>query len=855
MTNMNTILRQSFIFAFLLIMFCIAIPGVGHATNHYTFEHAEEMRLSGRIDWQDYGPAVFSQAIEENKPIFLVLTAPSWCYWCHVYTSDSYIYNEEIYPTINDQFIPVYVDADKRQDLTREFLEGGWPSTTVMAPNGDRLYGFSGPRPIANMKANLLEAVNFVNTSGFSNSVSYQYEKTESVIPTQASLEQVLRFYDQFTRANFDEVYGGFGDGQKFPQARALDYFLDQYEETGDQWYIEAVEKTLTNQITTPEGIVDDYNLYDPLDGGFHRYGTTREWTPPHYEKMLYDNARLLNVYHHLLQLRGDNTQAQEVVRGTDAFIQEQWRDTENGGFYGNTDVHGEDAYFGQNPRPLDKPRVEKTKYTDWNAEAILTYLRLYQDTQNEIYKESAEEALQFFGQNMIDASGSYHYYKDDGDRGVRGMLLDNAYILLALSRGYEVLEDETYLIQAQQIADYMIANLYDWYGGGFFERNSPDKELYGPGQQISLTKPSEENGLAVLAMLRLSSQTQDTQKSDTYLHIGLTSLGAIQSVAIGSDQDYYGAQSAAYALQNNLLEKYQKRSQQTLALVENARGQFWVNDLIVDNAASTEEFIVSEEGLEKLEGPFVLLLLIAFGAGFLSFLSPCTLPVIPAFIAYTFGSRGKKLVWQTLAFFGGLSLVFIALGMSASFFGAVLKENITLFSQIAGIVLILFGLYIISGKGFRGFTFKNSKKPTTYFGSFVFGGIFGLSWTPCIGPILVSLLLLASIADSMFMGGVLLFAYALGLSLPLIILAFYADRVDKKGRLWKILAGRDLTINIGSKTFTAHSTSLISGIIFAILGYLIFSGTLYTFNELVGTSSFQKWIFGLEDYLIDLVR
>jgi len=122
------------------------------------------MRTSERIEWRDYGPGAFNEAIEQNKPIFLLLTAPSWCYWCHVYTSDDYIYNEMVYPTINEKFIPIYVDADKRQDLTRKYLEGGWPSTTVMTPSGERLFGYSGPRSIENMLTNLNQAVQYVNT-------------------------------------------------------------------------------------------------------------------------------------------------------------------------------------------------------------------------------------------------------------------------------------------------------------------------------------------------------------------------------------------------------------------------------------------------------------------------------------------------------------------------------------------------------------------------------------------------------------------------------------------------------------------------------------------------------------------
>ena len=156
-----------------------------------------------------------------------------------------------------------------------------------------------------------------------------------------------------------------------------------------------------------------------------------------------------------------------------------------------------------------------------------------------------------------------------------------------------------------------------------------------------------------------------------------------------------------------------------------------------------------------------------------------------------------------------------------------------------------------MSGRGFTGVNIERKKAPKTYLGSFAFGGILGLSWTPCIGPILVAILVLASTADSAFVGGLLLFAYAIGLAVPLIALAYFADRVNKESRLWKILSGREFSFTLGKRKMSVHSASLISGIIFLVLGYVIFSGNLYTFNELVGTSSFQKWIFGLEEGLL----
>jgi len=157
-------------------------------------------------------------------------------------------------------------------------------------------------------------------------------------------------------------------------------------------------------------------------------------------------------------------------------------------------------------------------------------------------------------------------------------------------------------------------------------------------------------------------------------------------------------------------------------------------------------------------------------------------------------------------------------------------------------------------GKGFAGIRVKQSK-PTTYLGSFLFGSALGISWTPCVGPILVALLLLASTTSSVLTGGLLLFMYAVGLALPLILISTYLEKINKESRLWKIIEGKELRLKFGNKMFSIHTNNLISGILFIILGYLIFSGILFAFNQYIVGTSFQKFIFGIEDWILGLVK
>ena len=806
------------------------------------------MRLSGRIEWQDYGPDAFLEAVEENRPVFLLLTAPSWCYWCHVYASDDYVYHPDVYPIINEKFVPVYVDADKRQDLTRKYLEGGWPSTTVLSPGRERLYGHSGPRPVENMVANLERAADFVGSRSFSNRDHYGYQPSPAIVPNERQLKDFEDGYARLISLSYDPVNGGFGSGQKFPQGLTLDFLLELYDSTGSSEWLEIVQNTLNNQYTQINELKTNYNLFDPVEGGFHRYGTRPDWTPPHYEKMLYDNARLLRAYSHLLQLTPEDKLAGEVTEKTNGFIMQKWWD-EEGGFYGNSDVHGEDKYYGLVTRPVPEPRVEKTKYSDWNAEAILTYLYLWQSTRVSEYREISEKSLDFFSENAISQNGAYHYVKPGGEKAVTGSLLDNAYLLLAFTEGYEILGKEEHLAVSKRLADYGLDSLYDWNSGGFFERNSADLDLYAPGENVDFSKPAE-NGVMAYALLKLYKITGNV----SYLNAGLKSLGTGLDRASGLDGRYYYAKASQFTIRNNLLAEFEANKAEIEEIEAAGQENFWANNFIAPRIQEPlREFVPSEEGIEKPGAPVWLLIPVALLAGLLSFLSPCTLPVAPAYVAYTFAASRRGVMGITIAFFLGLSVVFTLLGMSATLIGSFLKSHLAFFSQIAGIAVMLFGLWTLSGRGFSGF--KIRRQPVSYLGCFTFGGALALSWTPCVGPVLVAILLIASAASSAASGGLLLFAYGTGLALPLMAVSALIGKINKESAIWKLMKGRELNVSIMKRKFSVHTTSLTSGLLFVVLGCLMFSGMLFSFNQYVAAVPFQKYLFGLEDFLLGLIR
>jgi|TARA_Y100000310_G_scaffold36298_1_gene34179 cytochrome c-type biogenesis protein len=183
-----------------------------------------------------------------------------------------------------------------------------------------------------------------------------------------------------------------------------------------------------------------------------------------------------------------------------------------------------------------------------------------------------------------------------------------------------------------------------------------------------------------------------------------------------------------------------------------------------------------------------ILNLLIAFSAGFISFLSPCVLPLIPGYISYISGQTldeiigdNKSVLLKTIFFSVGFSIVFISFGITASFIGKFLINHSNQLRIIAGLIIILFSLQLI---GLINLKILNSEArffTKNYRNNLIFpvivGMAFGFGWTPCIGPILGSILALAAIEENINKGILLLSFYSLGLAIPFIISGVLIDK------------------------------------------------------------------------------
>ena len=239
-----------------------------------------------------------------------------------------------------------------------------------------------------------------------------------------------------------------------------------------------------------------------------------------------------------------------------------------------------------------------------------------------------------------------------------------------------------------------------------------------------------------------------------------------------------------------------------------------------------------------------------AFVSGMLSFLSPCSLPLLPAYFAYSFQASRRSIVLMTATFFLGLATTMTVLGASVSAVGGLLVRNIPSLSLAGGILIIGFGVLSLLGQGFTGVQFQE-KPSLTIGGSFVYGATFAIGWTACIGPILGAVLtLLATQGSGIIEGAFLSFVYALGLGSPLILIASLFSRLGHGSRFWRFIRGRGFEVKLGSRSLALHTTGLISGILLIGMGFLLLSGKLTEITQLAATSPLSMWVVTTDDKL-----
>lgn len=470
-----------------------------------TFRLSPGSNCAALINWQEWGNDAFRQSQNQHKPVLLSISAV-WCHWCHVMDETSYS-DSEVISLINEKFIPVRVDSDRRPDINSRYNQGGWPTIAFLTHDGEIIAGTTYLPPdqlrrllidISNLYSN-----NIAQIRAAVSKIQQQRQQRpapQAADPTPAVMAKVIEVIGE----THDKQFGGFGSEPKFPYPAALSFLLV----TLADGYIEVLDEMLK---TTLNAMLEG-EIYDSVEGGFFRYATRRDWTAPHFEKMLEDNAALMAIYTDAFHLTGDK-RYERVAREIHRYLTTVLLDNETGAFAGSQEA--DEGYYQPSSEKRQKeraPYVDRTVYANLNAMAASALLKAFQIFGDRRFYDEALRVMDFLWGNLWStATGPYHYY--DGEPHLPGLLTDTARLLPACIDAYESGAGEKWLDRALDVAGWLLDNLEDEESGGFYDcKVTPGIKGY-PSEP---SKPIVENSVAAAALIRLAMSTGQTRFSDS---------------------------------------------------------------------------------------------------------------------------------------------------------------------------------------------------------------------------------------------------------------------------------------------------------------------------------------------------
>ena len=541
----------------------------------YLRQHADNP-----VDWYPWGAEAFERAHAENKPIFLSVGYSS-CHWCHVMAHESF----EDGPTatiMNRLFVNVKVDREERPDVDGIYMDavqaftgrGGWPMSVFLAPDGRPFFGGtyfpSSPRHGMPSFVQLLENVHDVWLHQRDEILEQADRITEAItqqtrIVAADSLPGLEVLFDAGAalRKQHDAAWGGFGGAPKFPQTMSHEALLRLFAHTGDDDLLRIVTGSLDAMASG--------GIYDHLAGGFARYSVDAQWTVPHFEKMLYDNALLARLYLHAWQITGKQRYLQVCSETIEYVLRDMTH--ASGGFYSaeDADSEGEEGKFavwsidevrsvlteaglaahvddaiewygiteggnfeghnilvrslrGDLVRPphieacrealyahrleRPKPGLDDKVLTEWNGLMLATLAEAAAATGNERWLAAARANATFLcDQLLVDGRWFRSWQADSGARHL-AYAADHAAVVDSVLRLAEATGEARWTRTAMQTADAMLKLFWDDENGGLFSTGTDAERLFTRPKDILDNATPSANSLAAVALLRLAALT-----------------------------------------------------------------------------------------------------------------------------------------------------------------------------------------------------------------------------------------------------------------------------------------------------------------------------------------------------------
>jgi len=549
-------------------------------TSPYLLQHAHQP-----VDWYPWGPEALDKARQEDKPIFLSI-GYSACHWCHVMSRECFD-NEELARQMNERFINIKVDREERPEIDAIYMnaliamngQGGWPLNLFLTPEQKPYFGGTYFPPVpGNQQPGFGEVLRqahdqYRNQKEQVHSRSGEILRKINTLSTRSaagdnSAHTLINMAVQLLSEKFDEAYGGFGAGMKFPEPMLYALLLRHWVHSENNDVLMMVDKSLTHMA---EG-----GMYDQLGGGFHRYSTDREWRVPHFEKMLCDNALMARLYLDVFQATHQDiyrTIPEEIFEYVNrkmtspegAFFTSQDADTEGregiyftwelkevldllgprhaqvfAKMYGMTPAgqferrnvlrvmldmektaeqegvpifevghiikNGRKALLEtRNKRP--QPQRDEKILAGWNGLMISALARGFVVLRKETYLQRAAKCASFIWSTLWQDGSLLRVYKDGQGR-FNGCLEDYAYFLEGLVALYEASFESQWLENAQALAESMIKKFWDEKDGGFFMTANDHEPLVARLKNPMDDAMPSANAVAALALLRLGRLT-----------------------------------------------------------------------------------------------------------------------------------------------------------------------------------------------------------------------------------------------------------------------------------------------------------------------------------------------------------
>ncbi|MGV7221633.1 MAG: thioredoxin domain-containing protein [Nitrospinales bacterium] len=640
-----------------------------HETSQYLRHHAHNP-----VDWLPWSSEAWNLAKKEKKPVFLSIGYSS-CHWCSVMARESFE-NPETAKLMNQWFVNIKVDREERPDIDSVYMQilikltgqAGWPMSVFLTP--EQIPFFAGtyfpPKTIGGNPGfpDVLKNVHDIYTSSDSTILSRSNEiikqlnqKNISTNSASSSSDDLIQQAVEIITERYDENFGGFGAGMKFPDTMIYMLLLRHWLKSESTPSIQMIDKSLTNMA---EG-----GIYDQLGGGFHRYSTDRQWRVPHFEKMLNDNALLAKTFLHAFQATHQeiyanifseiySTYSNSMMSKDGLFFSSQSADTDGvegkyycwsmkeilnllgpkhakvfakaygirptGNFSGNNVLHIQDSMekiaedenipifevnhiVQKSLKSLTEARSKRVApdrdekvITAWNGMMITALSSGYSILSDEKYLNAAQKCADFIWENMWDGSVLLRIYQD-GKSKINGCLEDYAYLLESFLALYEASFDIKWIQRAAELANSMIKVFWDESVGGFFiTDNRHEKLVFRPKMPEDEAMPSA-NAIASLALLRLGRMTGKNEFTDA----GSGTIKAFQNDMEQRPAAFAGLLSAVDFLNASPVEIILAGSREDpifKELVMAAQADFRPNKLLMwNNAKDSSTWLPAVEG------------------------------------------------------------------------------------------------------------------------------------------------------------------------------------------------------------------------------------------------------------------